>query len=600
MVPVCRTLVARFALALVLAAIAPGCKTEDGDGAGLSEADALKPYQGDGENQRDDLTKVPMSLWSPSQRRATAGYYFLVAEYMAMKDRDPRRALPVYEAAYSLDPNPFLGGKMLAAKSLTAQRDDALLEARKMVLLYPRDPRLRQLYGEMLMRGTEITAAIEQLEKCVELDPSSEACHVELVELYQQNKEPAKALVVAREFTKNVPGSVIGWSMLSRLYLTSSRPKDALVPARRAYEMQSQNPHLTQIYALTLQLNGKVKQAIAMYEQLYRLDPTDEELTARMVELYRELGNLEQALDLLNEMSRQQDKQESKGRPAIQIQKALVLWELKRFKEASELLSKLAADHPESDRLKYLAAIGLERVDKHAEALAAYEALPENSSFKFHGDFRRVVILQTLKKKPEALAAGQELIKHKRADADSYMLAAGTMADSERYDEAVETLAAGYEKFADRHRLLFMKGVYQEKAGDRDECIETMRQVIKRDPTNSSAYNYLGYLFAEKGENLDEAEALIKRALELKPDDGFYLDSLGWVYYQRGDYDQALPILEQALKLQPDEGVIMEHIGDVKKAKGDAKAARALYERALKGTLEAKDKERIEQKLKDG
>ena len=129
-------------------------------GTAVSDGEQIKVEPPEG---HDDMTKVPMSLWSPQQRRSTAGYYYLVAEYMAMKERDTKKALPVFEAAYSLDPNPFLGGKMLAAKAASGDRSEAMLEARKMVLLYPRDAQLRFFYGEMLAQSSQTEEAITQL-----------------------------------------------------------------------------------------------------------------------------------------------------------------------------------------------------------------------------------------------------------------------------------------------------------------------------------------------------------------------------------------------------------------------------------------------------
>lgn len=585
----------RLILATTFALAASSCKsTEKEPGADdgvVLNGDEVK-VQAD---EREEMTKVPTALWSPQQRRSTAGYYYLVAEYMALKERDAKKALPVFEAAYSLDPNPFLGGKMLAAKAAAGDRTEALLESRKMVLLYPRDAQLRFFYGEMLVQGGQTDEAIVQLEKCVELDPRLENAYLELTEVYQNSKQLGKAIVVAKELTKNVPASVAGWSQLSRLYLVNNQPKEALVPARRAWEMQSSNPQLTQIYAIVLQLNGKTKQAIRIYEQLYRLDPTDEELTQRMVDLYRELGNLNSALELLDEMA----KQGGQGRPAIQMQKALILWELKRNGEAAALLDGLVKEFPDSDRVKYLAAFGQERIDQQDKALALYKAVPANSSLKKDSELRSLVILKDLKRKDEALALADQLRARENLGWESYGIIAGVYADAERYEDAIKLLEAGFAKFPEKPRLLFLKGVYQEKAGDRDACIATMQEVIKKDPENSSPYNYLGYLYAEKGEKLDEAEKLISKALELKPNDGFYLDSLGWVHYQKGEYDKALPILEKAAKIEPKEGVIFEHLADVKAKKGDKKAAKELYEQALKMELEAKDRERIEKKLKE-
>ena len=92
---------------------------------------------------------------------------------------------------------------------------------------------------------------------------------------------------------------------------------------------------------------------------------------------------------------------------------------------------------------------------------------------------------------------------------------------------------------------------------------------------------------------------MITTALKLKPNDGFYLDSLGWLYYQKGDFKKAHMTLEQAVKMEPNEGVIFEHLGDVKKAMGEKAAAHSMYEKALHSSIEDSDKQRIEKKAKD-
>lgn len=582
-----------FLFLLVLPLVSSCKSTGDGEGKdGLAlDDDDVRTSEGE---SKDETTKVPLSLWSPAQRRSTAGYYYLVAEYVAMKDRDVKKALPLFEAAYSLDPNPFLGGKMLVAKAMGGDRAEALVEARKMVLLYPRDANLRFFYGEMLSQGGDFEEAATQLEKCVDLDPTMEAPYLTLIQVYQTSKQLPKALVVSKEMVKHLPGSVMGWAVLSRIYLSMNQPKDALVPARRAWEMQSTNPNLTQIYAIVLQLNGKTQQAIRIYEQLYRMDPTDDEMTARMVDLYREIGNLESALDLLDEMA----KADGHKRPVIQMQKAILLWELKRNKEAADLLDKLVKDYPDSDKVKYLAGFAAERMERLDRALELYRSVPKNSSLRRDSDVRMMVILKTQKKFDEAIAVAEEIMNNEPSW-ETYGIVAGVYSEAGRQGDAVRVTDQGYAKYPDKTRLLFLKGVYQEKAGDIKDCIATMRDVMKKDPENSSAFNFLGYIYAEKGENLAEAETLVLRALQLKPDDGFYMDSLGWVYYQKGEYDKAQATLEKALKLEPKEGVIFEHLGDVKLKKGDKKAARELLQKALLTEPEARDKERMEKKLKE-
>ncbi len=143
-----------------------------------------------------------------------------------------------------------------------------------------------------------------------------------------------------------------------------------------------------------------------------------------------------------------------------------------------------------------------------------------------------------------------------------------------------------------------MIGVYQEQNGEWASGVDSMKKVISQDPKNASAMNFLGYLYAEKGVELDEAERLISLALKLKPDDGYYMDSLGWVFYQKGDYTKALDLLLKAAEKVPDEGIIYEHIGDVYLKLGNKDKAKDFYLKASLNKVEERDKPRLREKLK--
>ena len=95
-----------------------------------------------------------------------------------------------------------------------------------------------------------------------------------------------------------------------------------------------------------------------------------------------------------------------------------------------------------------------------------------------------------------------------------------------------------------------------------EKSIASMKKAIELNPQNAPALNYLGYTWAEMGIQLDEAETLIQRALKIEPNDGFYIDSLGWVYYQKGDYVKAVEQLERAVEITVDDPTIIEHLGD--------------------------------------
>ena len=105
--------------------------------------------------------------------------------------------------------------------------------------------------------------------------------------------------------------------------------------------------------------------------------------------------------------------------------------------------------------------------------------------------------------------------------------------------------------------------------------------MLELDPTNPDAQNFLGYSYAEVGENLDEAEKLVREALRAKPDSGHIMDSLGWVYYKKGQYDKAVAELERAHRIMPKDGTVAEHLGDAYFQMKRYRAALRIYRQAL-------------------
>lgn len=540
-------------------------------------------------------SETSSNMWSPMRRKMNAGFYFMIAEYEAMKNNSGV-AKKMYEDAYDLDPNAYVAWKMIAAEANVGLLSEALLKSKKIILLYPQDANLQNLHGQLLAASGQLPEAMQHFERAIAIDPQLPEPYLQLIRIHASEKKYPEALAIANDLVKKQPDFADGWSTLAKLYISNGQKTKALKPAERAYELQSNDPEKILIYALALDLNNQSKKAVNLYEILFRMNPTNEELIARMVDLYREMGDLNDALTLLSDAS---DQSKSAG-PGIKLQQAIILWELKRFKEAEAILSELSSKYPESDRLKYMAGLGKERLDDYTGALTIYRGIPETSQYFPHAIYRSVGILKELKKYDEAMSLIQKMTATKGENvADFYALGASILDETGKTKEAISYLNEGIKNLPSEANLVFLQGVLWEKLGDRDQCIKSMREVIKKDPRQSSAYNYLGYLFAEKGENLEEAESLIKKALEIKPDDAFYLDSLGWVYFQKGDLKKSLEILNRANSKSPDEAVILEHLGDVYSKLKNTNLARSSYQKMIKGRMDERDKPRIEKKYKE-
>jgi Flp pilus assembly protein TadD len=167
------------------------------------------------------------------------------------------------------------------------------------------------------------------------------------------------------------------------------------------------------------------------------------------------------------------------------------------------------------------------------------------------------------------------------SDVDSLLLAADVLQRHEYYADAVPVLDRALALEPNSLQILFRLGASLERGGRRSEAETRFRRLLTLEPDFAPALNYLGYMWAEEGENLLEALDLVSRAVALEPENGAYIDSLGWAHFQLGQFEEARQNLERAAALIPDDAVIHEHLGDLYVAVGEFESAQATYQRAL-------------------
>ena len=131
-------------------------------------------------------------------------------------------------------------------------------------------------------------------------------------------------------------------------------------------------------------------------------------------------------------------------------------------------------------------------------------------------------------------------------------------------------------------QFYFAYGTAEEQTGQVDKAAGLLKKSIDLDPANNAeAYNYLGFMWVDRGLKLDEAGELIKKALEIRPDEPAYVDSLGWYYFKKGEFKRAVEMLKKAAALiKPEDSIVDEHLGDAYAASGDTANALVYWQRA--------------------
>ena len=166
-------------------------------------------------------------------------------------------------------------------------------------------------------------------------------------------------------------------------------------------------------------------------------------------------------------------------------------------------------------------------------------------------------------------------------------------------EDALRVLEHGLELNGEDAGLLFHLGALYDRDGDKNKAIVYLRRSLLHEPDDPEVLNYLGYTFVELGRELGEARRLLERAVELRPEDGNIVDSIGWLHHRPGDQDKALEFLRKAHALLPEEPVISEHLGEVLLLLGRREEARQLLQQAvnLHGTKNADEAGRLRRRL---
>jgi len=274
------------------------------------------------------------------------------------------------------------------------------------------------------------------------------------------------------------------------------------------------------------------------------------------------------------------------------LEAAQVWFDGKQWDKVGETLRPLLASQDDTVRLQAVAQTSdaLAKTGRYDDALALLAKEKETPAVTS----KRAEILSRAGREAEAsrLLAGLTA-----GDENSALAAAQAWQRLEKYQESIPILEKVAAAHPDQVVPGFLLGSAYERSGQRDKAVEEFRRILKVEPDFHAALNYLGYTFAEQGVNLEEALKLVSRAVTLDPDNGAYVDSLGWTYYRLGRTEQARGTLERAARLEPEDATLQEHLGDVYVALGQMERARQAYQRALE--LEGDNHEQVRRKLGD-
>ena len=505
--------------------------------------------------------------------------------------------------------------------------DQAIAEFQKIVALEPKSVEDHMVLGQLYTVKHQPDKAESEFKTAQAIEPESEEVVLNLARLYAESGDfehavksiesvPADGRTPKMEFT------------LGALYDQMKQPKDAIAAYKRAEDMEPGDLQTVDALAAALLSDNQLDEALTQYKKLAEDNPDDAEPLIHVAEIERRQGKYEDALAVIRKARKMDPNSLEAG-----FNEGLLLDILGRLDDAVQTYQAMSdatshangayTEEEKNNRSIFLERLGTVSMEENKldQAIAAYQKMIDLcGSIAVRGYQGEVDAYRSAHQFSKALDVAQKAVAANPKDSDLKLMLAGELADQghpdeglamarslldgaspdeqrgiwfaigqmhvrlHRWKDAEEAFDKGdalATKKEDRTYLFFLRGELAERQKHYDQAEQFFNQALNLDPENTMTLNYLGYMWADKGEKLPEALKMIRKAVESEPWNGAYLDSLGWVYFKMGEYELAEDNLRQAVNRDQTDATVHMHLGDLYEKTGRIRLAAAQWELSL-------------------
>ena len=500
----------------------------------------------------------------------------------------------------------------------------AIAEYAEVHRLDPSDQDAALWLARLYRLHNEPDKAEQVLRKMLDDDPANEPAVEQLTQLLLDGNKADEAIKLLEAMTAHSSSATV-FDLLGDAYTQNHDYAKAETAYRKAVELDpSELSHLRGL-GQTLLTEEKYSDALEVYQKLADLMPDDSDNYLRIAQIYRELHQLDKAEENLVKA-----RQYNPGSLEVLYNEAMIYQAQGRYDDAIRVLSdaitgvksqsNVLPSRRRSLSILYQQLGMLYRdVQNYQAAIYTFQELAHLGDEEDHR--ARLLIMDTYrmaKDLPKALQAGRDAmakypndtaikssqalllgeneqtdeavkllqtdLKGTPADRDTYLNLSQVYERGRRYADAEEA-ARKAESFAaephDNEIAWLLLGAVYERQKQFDKAETEFKKVLDVNPKNAQVLNYYGYMLADRGVRLDEAQDLIQRAVDQEPQNGAYLDSLGWVYYKQNKLDEAEAMLRKAVEHEPHDPTIRLHLGDVYAKQGHTDQAAIEWEKSL-------------------
>ena len=435
----------------------------------------------------------------------------------------------------------------------------------------------------------------KSLENILSRDPENPDAHFLQAEVLLAKGDPAKATATLDRVNNNYPDNPLVKFALARAYLASKNPAQATATLEQVVSM---SPDYAEAIVALAELNlrfGKAQAVVLAMEDLLKKHPEVPRARLMLANAYQALGRLDDAAALFREQIKT-----APDSPEAYFFLGLVLRQQKKNEEARQAFEKASELAPDNlNPIDQLVAMDLgdKRYDAATERVEQQLKKHPDAAGTHVLEARIYVAHATPRDWARAEAALQKAIELDANFTPAYGLLIGVYLAENKLAQAISQLEAGLAKNPNNPRGLLMGALLYEQIKEYAKARDAYEKLLALSPDSVPGLNNLAYLYAEHLNQLDKAYELAQKARTLQPENGLVADTLGWILYKRGNYQQALALIQESASKSPENPEVQFHLGMASYMMGQVAAARSALEKAAHATADFSGKDEAKRRL---
>ncbi|MGD8421769.1 MAG: tetratricopeptide repeat protein, partial [Gammaproteobacteria bacterium] len=517
---------------------------------------------------------------TPPHEQETAfaddAYSLMVAE-IALNQGDTALAVQEYLKLAMSQDNPEIAERAVRVAVYGQDLEAAVKAAQRWIELEPERVEARQVIAAIYVRQDKPDKAFDYLDSLIKTtDLEDSQLFPPLLGILAREKNADAVLAVSKRIALEYPDRAYAQYLHGMLAAQNGRAEEGLEFLDRAAEIED-IAGLHSARAKILLRLGRSDEAVVSLRKAVESNPDDQNLRLTYARLLVDVKQYEAARVEFEALHKA-----SPDDPELLYTLGLLSLESQRLDDAEKYMMMLVRlDQREGEAQYYLGRINENRKE-YEKAIEWYEKV-HVGEYSFDARLRIADLLGKMGRTDEGVEHLDKMLKGSQSDSSLvriYIAKGELLRSARRYQQAMDVYNTALDIVPGNSDLLYARALVAEKLGRIDQLEADIKTILKTEPDNAHALNALGFTLADQTDRYEEALGYLKRAIEIMPDDPAIIDSLGWVYYRLGNYEESIRLLRRALS-RFDDAEISAHLGEVLWANGDRMEAREVWQKAL-------------------